>query len=209
MFFYRYRVVESHLNKYAWWLYQKFILNKSEKIATAGSVLHIHKIYDNNSREWVYFVVDTSISTEVCPKKPSHIPHPALLGFASMVKPPRWIALETAMLYVSPESRGKGIATILYDSILKDGKIIMSGYSHNQKSRRLWMNIVQNPKYTVWAHDIVDLNRYADVQVVDGTFACELKIYEDIKKMRRRRRQDVRFIAFNKRYLQNESITCS
>lgn len=76
----------------------------------------------------------------------------------------------------------------------------MSGYSHNAKSRRLWMSIVQNSRYIAWAHDILSLDRYADILIEDGTIECELKIYEDIKKMKRRRRQDIRIIAYNPKY---------
>ena len=34
----------------------------------------------------------------------------------------------------------------------------------------------------------------------DGELYCQLKIYEDIKKLRRVKRQDVRIIAYNPRY---------
>jgi hypothetical protein len=61
--------------------------------------------------------------------------------------------------------------------------------------------MIENPNYVVWAHDLIDLNRYADVVVEDGKIECQLKIYEDIKKIRRRRRQDVRFVAYNPRYV--------
>jgi hypothetical protein len=201
MFFYRYKVDESHLNKYAFHLHEAYLSQKSLKVATAGPALAINKAFDTSTREMIYFVVDKSVPLEDCPTKPSKQPHPAILGFCAMSRMPRWVALETNMLYVNPEARGRGIATTIYDSIMKDGVIVMSGYSHNQKSRRLWMNIAQNPKYVVWAHDIVDLNRYADVTVEEDTFSCELKIYEDIKKIRRRRRADVRFIAYNPRYV--------
>lgn len=154
-------------------------------MATAGEI-HVHKFYEVKTKEWIYFTIDqvTGVS-----------------GFCCMSELPGWVALETSMLYVQPESRGKGIASLIYDVVMKDGVIVISGYSHNPKSRKLWMNIVNNPKYTAWAHDIINLDRYADVIIDEGQIVCALKIYEDIKKMRRRRRQDVRIIAFNKRYL--------
>jgi hypothetical protein len=177
-------------------------LGKSKRVATSsGSDLEIHKIFDKATREWIYFVVDKTFPLEKCPKRQSNRPHPVVIGFCAMVKQPRWVAHETVMLYVSPESRGRGIATILYDGIMKDGVIVMSGYSHNPKSRNLWMKIVSTSTYITWAHDIVNLDRYSSIEVIDGKFRCDLKLYEDIKKIRRRRKQDVRIIAYNPRYL--------
>lgn len=201
MFFYRYRVAEAHLNKHSGWLYQQYLLGRTSLVATSSPNLVIHKIFDKRSDEWMYFVVDTAIDSSSIPTKLSRTPHPAILGFCALEKIPRWVALETTMLYVNPLSRGRGIATLIYDAIMKDGVIVMSGFSHNIKSRKLWMNIVQNPKYTAWAHDIINLDSYAAIYVEDGLYKCALKLYEDIKKMRRRRKYDVRIIAFNPRYV--------
>lgn len=198
MFFYRYIVVESHLNKYSGWLQERYLSGKTCKVATSGKNIHIQKIFDSTAKEWVYFALD--VSTRFTPIV-SKTPNPAVLGFCSLTKIPRWKALETSMLYVNPEARGKGIASLIYDAVLKDGVMLMSGFSHNQKSRRLWMKLVQNPRYTTWAHDILNLDSYSDITVEDDTFQCDLKVYEDIKKMRRKRRQDIRIIAFNRRYL--------
>ena len=186
MFFYRYRVVETHLNKYAAWLYNIFLSGKSEKVATSGRDLHIHKVLDKSAGEWVYFAIQKAKE---------------VIGFCSLTKIPRWKGLETSMLYVNPLARGKGIASIIYDAVMKDGVIVISGYSHNPKSRSLWLKMVQNPKYVTWAHDIINLNRYAPIYVENGKFECELKLYEDIKKRRRLRRQDIRIIAYNPKYL--------
>lgn len=200
MFFYRYRVRESHLNRYAGCLHTEFLLSKSQRVAALGQHLEVHKIFDTTSRNCVYFIVDLAADASAHPKK-SSAPHPAVIAFCSMSKMPRWVALETTMLYVSPAHRRLGLARRLYDTIMKDGVIIMSGYSHNQKSRRLWMSIVQNNRYIAWAHDILDLDRYADILIEDGTIECSLKIYEDIKKMKRLRRQDIRIIAYNPKYI--------
>jgi hypothetical protein len=203
MFFYRNRVSEPHLNKYAGWLHQQYLSGKSEQVAQDKKQARFsyHKTIDMDSRESVFFMVDTSLSVDECPRKPTRDPHPAVLGFCSLGRMPRWVALETSMLYVSPLARGHGVASAIYSSIMMDGNIVISGYSHNPKSRRLWMKMIENPNYVVWAHDLIDLNRYADVVVEDGKIECQLKIYEDIKKIRRRRRQDVRFVAYNPRYV--------
>lgn len=203
MFFYRNRVSEPHLNKYAGWLHQQYLSGRSEQVARDKSnpEFYYHKTIDKISRESVYFIVDTAISPDSVPKKPTRDPHPAVLGFCSLDRMPRWAALETSMLYVSPLVRGRGIASAIYTSIMMDGNIVISGYSHNSGSRRLWMKLIQNPSYVVWAHDIIDLSRYADVIIEDDKIECQLKIYEDIKKIRRRRRQDVRFVAFDRRYV--------
>lgn len=200
MFFYRHNVEESHLNRYSCTLFNWYLSGKTTKVATGNKNLRIEKVFDKQSQEWVYFVIDQSVDCDIQNRKSSR-PHPAVLGFCTMSKRPRWVALETTMLYVSPLSRGKGIASLLYDAILKDGVIVMSGYSHNAKSKKLWLKIVSNPSYVTWAHDIVNLNEYAAIDVVDGNFDCSLKLYEDIKKMRRRRKSDVRIIAINPRYV--------
>lgn len=202
MFFYRYNVVESHINCYAWKLFRWMKEGRSEKVKRISPTIVVHKLFDPNAREWVYFAFDESIASEYgVPKRPRSTPHPAVAGLCTLNKMPRWVGLETTMLYVSPAFRGKGIATKIYDAIMADGKIVISGYSHNQKSRRLWMTMVQSGKYTMWAHDIIDLSRFADLEVQDGKFVCSLKLYEDIKKLRRQRKQDVRIIAFNPKYV--------
>jgi hypothetical protein len=134
-------------------------------------------------------------------EKGHQVQHPAILGFCVLEKRRGWTGLETNMMYVSPNCRGEGIASLLYESIMKDGVIVISGYSHNKKSRRLWMSIVNNPKLNTWAHDIVNLDVYAPIAVKNDTFDCSLKLYEDIKKMKNKRESDIRIIAYNPRYV--------
>lgn len=99
------------------------------------------------------------------------------------------------MVYVNPEHRGKGLGPLLYDTLLRDGKIIVSGFSQRPPSRKLWVKLAQNPNYTVWAQDIMDLKRASQVEVEDGKLVCDLKLYRDIKTIRRKKREDIRLIA--------------
>jgi GNAT superfamily N-acetyltransferase len=199
VFFYRYRVAERHLNRYAGEMHQRYLAGKTEKVATAGRDVQLHKFYDREDRNWIYFALDMKLAPKL--QKITSKPYPPILGFISMTKLPRWAVYETNMIYVSPAARGQGMATVLYDAVMRDGVMVMSGYSHNPKSRRLWMKLVSDPKYTTWAHDIVNLDRYSDLFVEEDNFQCQLKLYEDIKKMRRHLKEDVRIIAFNPRYL--------
>lgn len=237
MFFYHYKVAESHLNKYSVELYKHYTAGECSLVASLGGSIRIFKYINTKEKLHTYFALDVKYcpttltsdqkkllrslrmhNTRVGLSK-KHLTQlieleeksraeklqrticPGVLGFCVLEKIPRWVALETAMLYVNPNARGAGIATSLYDAIMKDGVIVISGYSHNKKSRRLWMKLVQNPKYVTWAHDIIDLSRYAAISVSKNNFECDLKLYEDIKKIRRRRKQDIRIIAFNPRYV--------
>lgn len=185
-------------------MHKRFLMDKSIKVATAGPDIQVHKFFEPITKEWIYFAINPQIAKEVQPKS-SKLPSTAVLGFCSLAKIPRWVALETNIMYVNPEARGKGIATILYDSVLKDGVILISGGSHNVKSRRLWMKMVQTPQYVTWAHDLLDLDRFADIAIEDDTFQCSLKIYQDIKKVRRKRREDIRILAYNPRYVNDHT----
>jgi hypothetical protein len=202
MFFYRYKVAEPHLNKYACEMHAAFLAGKTEKNATVGKDIQIHKWFDREDKAWVYFALSMPLAST--PHKVSRKPYAPILGFICLSKVPRWHVLETDIIYVNPNARGQGMATVLYDAVLKDGHIVMSGYSHNPKSRRLWMKLVQNPKYVTWAHDIINLDQYSDVWVDEDQFECNLKLYDDIKKIRRRMKSDVRILMFNPRYV-NES----
>lgn len=201
MFFYRYNVVESHINCYAWWLFRWMKEGRSEEVKRISSSVMVHKLFDPNAREWVYFAVDEKKAEHLGIGRPKSTPHPAIVGFCALNKIPKWVALETTMLYVSPEYRGGGVARKIYDAIMTDGQIVISGYSHNPKSKSLWMRMVKSRKYAMWAADILDLTRNAQIEIVDGKFECSLKLYEDIKKLRRQRKQDIRIIAFNPKYV--------
>lgn len=199
MFFYRHNVSEPQLDKYGCWLYDQFLKGTTELVATCGDKIKVHKVFDKSDGQLCYFILDHKIKVES--KEDLKKQNPAVMGFCSLSKLPRWKALETTMLYVSPLWRRSGVALMLYDAIMKDGVVLMSGYSHNPKSRALWVKLVQNERYTTWAHDILDLKKFSPIMIDDnGDFDCKLKIYEDIKKLRRRRKQDVRIIAFNPKY---------
>jgi hypothetical protein len=121
----------------------------------------------------------------------------AVVAFCVLEKIPGWMGKETRMLFTHPNWRGKGKAIELYDVIMADGVIVISGKSHNPNSRQLWKKLVGLEKYTTWAQDIKDLKRVAPILVDDDEeLFCELKLYAAEK---RNPIEDIRIIAFNPR----------
>lgn len=201
MFFYRYNVSESHLNKFSRSLHELFLSGNTIKVATFCN-LQIHKVFDDVDLAWVYFVIDPlmALVLKAIPKnsKPSEV----VLGFVVLSKIRDWVAMEVNILYVNPLFRGQGVASALYDGVMKDGVIMISGDRQNQKSRSLWLKMVSNPRYTVWAQDLLDLSRHEPIYIdEEGALECKLKLYDDIKTRRRVKRQDIRMIAINPRYV--------
>jgi hypothetical protein len=200
MFYYRHSVNEVALNKFSRELHALYLAGGTKKIARFD-FLEMHKIFDSDDHAWVYFLIDTDAALKYPAKVRNKAPSEAVYGFAALCKIKDWVALEVEMLYVNPNFRKMGVAGILYGSVMKDGHIIVSGNRQNLKSRALWLKMVNDTKIITWAHDILDLSRYAPIVVDDdGELYCQLKIYEDIKKLRRVKRQDVRIIAYNPRY---------
>lgn len=200
MFYYRHSVNEAALNKFSRELHALYLNGGSKKIAQYD-FLEMHKAFDPVDLTWVYFLIDAHAARANPAKVRNKAPSEAVYGFTALSKLKDWIALEVDMLYVNPNFRKMGVAGILYGSVMKDGHIIISGNRQNLKSRAFWLKMVNNPKIVTWAHDILDLTRYAPIVVDDdGELYCQLKIYEDIKKLRRVKRQDVRIIAYNPRY---------
>lgn len=202
MFFYRYTIASTHLHRYQADIHKRFLSGRCERVKSSSTGFRIYKFFDNVDRDWIYFAIDHKLAKKVQPKV-SKQPSSVILGFCSLTKLPRWLAMEVSIVYTNPQLRGKGIASMLYDAILRDGVILISGYSQCSASRHLWMKIIQNPLYVTWAHDIVNLKRYSQVTVENNQFDCSLRIYQDIKKVRRKRREDIRFIAIYPRYLKH------
>jgi hypothetical protein len=72
----------------------------------------------------------------------------------------------------------------------------MSGWSQNPKSRGLWMKLIRDESITVWAQDILDLNKICQVYFDDdGELQTSLKLYHDISKKSARLNTDVRLFA--------------
>lgn len=157
--------------------------------------------YDNEKDGRIeYVMIDHSVPL-VTPED-FHILCPAVMGFCAMSKLEGWVAVETAILYVSPLWRRRGVAQTLYDTMLRDGQIIISGWCHNPKSYNLWKKMVMNPNYVVWAQDMKNTDRQSDVWVDDdGEYVCNLKLYNDIKKKSRKMKEDIRFVAINPRHV--------
>lgn len=188
MYFYTNRVAETHLNKYANKLLKRWDACETEKVTGVSKDLEIHKTEETKTSERIYFIVDKANKT---------VP-----GYCCLDVIPGWTALETNMLFVNPSYRGLGIALIIYDGILKDGNIVISGWSHNPKSKGVWYKLATNKKYTAWAHDIKNLDRYCQLDAEDNQLKCDLKLYENIRnKKSKQQKEDIRIIIYNKRYL--------
>lgn len=203
MFYYRYNVDEAHLNKFCRHLHAAFLAGETLRIDSKQSArLQTHKIYDAESEAWIYFSIDSLLATTFPPLPKKSIPSNCVRGFVALSKIRDWVAMEVEILYVTPEFRGNGCALNLYENVLKDGVILVSGNKQNIKSRHLWLKMLENPKLTVWAHDLVNTDRYSPIIVDDdGDIYCQMKMYEDIKKRRRVKKQDIRYVAINPRYV--------
>jgi GNAT superfamily N-acetyltransferase len=189
MFFYRYIPRSAHLHKYEAEMHSRFLAGKCEHVQG-----NIYKFFERADGDWVYFVVDEVAARETEPKA-SRLPSKAILGFCSLTKIPRWISFEVSMLYVNPDLRGKGVSMQLYDAILNDGVVLVSGKMQNIGARRLWVKLASNPAYVVWAHDIMNLKRFDTVTVEENELDCSLKIYNDLSMRRRKQTEDIRLIA--------------
>ena len=188
MFLNRRGVEESHLHNYSDYLFEAYTCYDVVRVAYCRNKLQVYKVFIKKDKAWVYFMID---STEKIKKS---------LGYICLHTIPRWKALETFNLYVPPEFRGMGIAQMLYDSVLKDGKIVMSGWSHTPASYALWMKLVQNPAYVSWAHDILNLRRLAPILIEDDKYVCEFKLYDNMKNVRKKKLEDIRIIVYNLKY---------
>jgi GNAT superfamily N-acetyltransferase len=188
MFLNRPGIEESRLYDYSEYLFTAYSHCHVERVAYCRNKLQVFKVFIKKDKAWIYFMIDTS---EKIKKS---------LGYICLHTIPRWKALETFNLYVPPEYRGMGIAQALYDSVLKDGKIVMSGWSHTTKSHGLWMKIVQNRDYISWAHDILNLRRLAPILIEDDKYVCEFKLYDSMKNVRKKKLEDIRIIVYSPKY---------
>ncbi len=197
MFFYRFKPRSTHLHRYEAEMHRRFLSRKCKLVRTLPG-LQICKFYERCDGDWIYFVIDVSLARSI--KRFSHWeasrkPNPCILGFCALTKIPRWMSHEVAMLYVNPEHRGKGISSLIYDAILGDGVILVSGKMQNAAARRIWIRLVKDPRYTVWAQDLMNLKRTALVSVEDDELNCSLKLYRDLKMRRRKQTEDMRLIC--------------
>ena len=188
MFLNRRGVFESHLYDYSEYLFKIWECESPTLVAYCKNKLQVFKVFIKKDKAWIYFMIDTSGEIETS------------LGYICLHTIPRWKALETFNLYVPPKYRGLGIAQLLYDSVLKDGKIVMSGWSHTTKSHGLWMKLVQNRNYISWAHDILNLRRLAPILIEDDKYVCEFKLYDSMKNVRKKKLEDIRIIVYNPKY---------
>lgn len=145
--------------------------------------ISIFTLFDKADKSLVYFAANEE----------------EVMGFVVLRKLTRGVGQEVMMTFTSPAHRGKRVASILYEKILNSGTILVSGSQQNVKSKRLWSSIINNDKFTVWAHDLADLSHYAPVYLDDGKICSSLKIYDDYKTRRRSKKRDVRMIAINPR----------
>jgi len=87
------------------------------------------------------------------------------------------------------------MSAFIYDTVLKDEIILVSGEMQNIRARAIWVKLVKHPNYTVWAQDLMDLSRKEMVDVENDELVCSLKLYNDLKMKRRKRKEDIRLIA--------------
>lgn len=197
MFFYRFNPASTHLHKYESEMHLRYLQGRCEQVQCEHPILEAYKFHQKADGELVYFLVNPKVAKKT-PIKESKEPHPAIPGFVALSKMPRWTAREVTMVYVNPEIRARGLGQLIYDTVLRDNILLMSGVSHCIKSKRLWMSLIQNPNYQVWAHDIMNLNRCSQVWIEDDDIKCDFQLYRDIKTKRRVQREDIRLLAIYK-----------
>ncbi len=200
MYLYRYTISEPHLNKYSHELHEAFLKNRTHFVAKWGK-LEVRKvnIFDDDKQGIAYFIINPRAAFDHIPAPKKSIESQVILGFAALTSIKRWKAKEVHLTYILPAHRGKNYAFKLYKAIVNDGVILLSGIMQNLKSRGLWLKLCQTRNVVSWAHDLLDTKRFAPVQVCDNELVCTMKVYEDIKKMKRRiRRQDVRLVLCKK-----------
>lgn len=194
MYLYRYTPRNGHLHTYEAELHQRYLEGKCTPVKCAHDSLKAFKYFEKYDRDWMYFLIDTKLAKKTDPeysKEPSKVVH----GFVSLTKLPRWASHEVAMLYVNPEMRGQGLGALVYDCVLQDKIILVSGSTQSFAARRLWMKLAQNSNYVVWAQDLMNLDRTSLVTVEGGDFDCSFKLYNDMKTKRRKQTEDIRLIA--------------
>lgn len=117
-------------------------------------------------------------------------------GWMNISKKPYWQCWTVDQVYVFPQCRGEGWGNLLYDTIIsREGLIIASGDMQSVAGRRMWRNMVKSDRYTIWAHDFKNTQRFADVIYDDdqNKLVSKLKIYQ-----RYGWREDIRLIAIKK-----------
>jgi len=194
MFFYRYKPRSTHLHKFEAEMHKRYLSKRCKLVRCITPTLHVFKFFDRNDRDWIYCAINPIIAKTFKPKRTLKA-NPAIYGFCSLTKIPRWVAHEVSMLYVNPDARGKGISSFIYDTVLKDKIILVSGELQNIRARAIWIKLVKNESYTVWAQDLMDLSRKDIVYIENDELSCSLKLYNDLKMKRRKKKEDIRLIA--------------
>lgn len=183
MLFYRHKLTERSPNRHCDWLKSHLRFGSSILLRHANDVyegnVSVSKYYDKKYRKLVYFL---HCDGEV-------------LAFVELEQPKKWVAHEVTYLFVRADYRKLGVASYLYSSIIEDGILLMSGWSQNPKSRGLWMKLIKQEKYNIWAQDILNLERTCQVYFDDGELQSSLKLYQDINKKPRKLNSDIRLFA--------------
>ena len=186
MYFYKFSLDDSYLRKYARWLHALLHYNSVDFLERTTHNFISFKYHDKENKHFIYGMYDEDTDK--------------VISYCVLGKFYRWKAKETRMLFVDPDYRKLGLALELYDIMLKDGNLILSGYSHNIKSKKLWFKLLKNEKYTSYAVDIMNHHRTAQIVVEGKDYFCELKLYNSIEKKRKKKTEDIRVLLFNPRF---------
>lgn len=80
---------------------------------------------------------------------------------------------------IDPAFTGKGLAMILYDTILvKDHKILRSGSQQTSAGSAMWKKLIKNPNYTVWVQNPSGTIR-GHVEVENDEISSDLPLYSE------------------------------
>lgn len=200
MFYYRYKLDEPSYDRDCIRLHKMIQVGEAELVSIDVKTKNEVWKYHNEKDERIeYVMINPNIALTGDPFWDDFIDS-RVLGFVSLSLLKNWLAIETMILYVNPMWRRFGVAYKLYENILNDGQIVICGNQHNPKSRALWLKLLQDKRFVVWAHDVKNLDRTSDVWIDENNeLICNLKLYVDIKMKKRNMKEDIRLIAINPR----------
>lgn len=91
---------------------------------------------------------------------------------------PAWHAWEVKQVWVYPEYRRSGAATLLYKiAVNHEGLTVASGKTQAKGARALWERFVKNRTFNLYAIDFNDLNQRCVVWYEDEELHSRLELY--------------------------------
>jgi hypothetical protein len=157
--------------------------NRFHKIP-GTNVLHVYG--GDNTR--TYTILSTEPDTRGMP-----------IAWLYLGKRPTWKAWEVRQVWVFPDWRGEGLAAKIYKAAVnKEGIILASGKTQAKSARALWLKLVRDEVFNIWAQDFNDLDLRSAVWFEDDMLHSDLELYVNPRRGWYSLKHDVRLIAIRK-----------